>query len=77
MQKLSSQSIRDVKSESFISDDGLTVFVYVNGKQVKEIKLDSAWCLPSIEQSVIDGKLNLLVNNEVVYESSLWNLIIN
>ena len=70
MQQLSSQSIGKVKSESFISGDGLTVFVYVNGKQVKEIKLDSAWCLPNMEQYVSNGKMKLLVNNEVVYEAS-------
>lgn len=70
MQKLSSQSIGNVKSESFISDDGLTVFVYVNGEQVKETTLSSAWCLPSMEQSVSGGKIKFLVNNEVVYEAS-------
>ena len=70
MQKLSSQSIGNVKSESFISDDGLTVFVYVNGEQVKETTLSSAWCLPSMEQSVSGSKIKFLVNNEVVYEAS-------
>ena len=71
MQKIASQKVGNHNSECFMSDDGKTIYVYVNGKEEKQIELESAWNIPSIKQSVIDGKLKLIIGDKVGYEADL------
>ena len=71
MQKIASQNIGGHKSESYISDDGLTLHIFVNNQKQKEIQLESAWNIPSMEQTVTNRRVRLLVAGEVVYEAKL------
>lgn len=71
MQKIASQNVGNHKSESFISDDGLTLHILVNNEKQKEIQLESAWNIPSMEQTVTNGMVRLSVAGEVVYEAKL------
>lgn len=71
MQKIASQSVGSHKSECFISDDGLTLHIYVNSKKQKEIQLENAWNILSIRQKVTNEMVRLLVAEEVVYEANL------